>query len=66
VSDVIHLFSASEAERLFGIPAATIRSWKRRLLIGPAGLDERMRPLYDRADLLRLRDASKQKDGVAA
>lgn len=64
MSDVIHMYSASEAEQLFAIPASTIRSWKRRGLIGPAGLDARMRPLYDRADLFRLRDAGKQTEAA--
>lgn len=65
MTGVIHMFSASEAEQLFGIPAATIRSWKRRGLLGPAGLDERNRPLFDRADLLRLRDRGKTQEVAA-
>jgi hypothetical protein len=55
---VRHLFSAAEAERLFGIRANTIRVWHHRGQIHPAGIDERDRPLYDRDDLFRLRGAS--------
>lgn len=53
---VRHLLSAAEAERALRIPAATIRSWARRRVLWPYGLDERRRPLYDRADLIKLRD----------
>jgi hypothetical protein len=53
-----HLFSASAAQQRFGIPAATVRSWARRRRLWSYGLDERDRPLYDRADLLRLRDGT--------
>lgn len=62
-----HLYSAAEAERLFGIPAATVRSWARRQRIWSYGLDERNRPLYDRPDLLRLRDETRRTSvGTAA
>src|SRR5690606_12318154 len=62
---VRHLFGAAEAERLFGIPAATIRSWARRKRIYPYGLDERGRPLLDRDDLLALRDQSRKRRDAA-
>lgn len=54
--DVRHLLSAAEAERALRIPAATIRSWARRRVLWPYGLDRRNRPLYDRVDLIKLRD----------
>lgn len=50
------MFSAAEAERVLRIPAATVRSWARREQIHPYGLDDRDRPMYDRDDLVRLRD----------
>jgi hypothetical protein len=53
---VRHLFSAAESERVLGIPAATVRSWARRKRIWSFGLDERNRPLYDRDDLVSLRE----------
>lgn len=50
--------SASDAEKLLGIPAGTVRAWHhRRRATGlfPIGLDERRRPLFRQSDLLRLR-----------
>lgn len=61
-----HLFSAAEAEVALGIPAGTVRSWASRKRIYPYGLDERHRPLFDRDDLVRLRDRRRQPTGVAA
>lgn len=40
------LLSGPEAAALCGVAPETIRSWKRRGLLTPAGLDERGRPLY--------------------
>lgn len=51
---VRHLFTAAEAERVLGIPAATVRSWAKRERIWSFGLDERNRPMYDRDHLLAL------------
>jgi hypothetical protein len=63
VSDEVrHLFSAVEAERYFKIPAGTVRTWATRKRIWAYGLDERRRPLYDRDDLLALRDRSRTRD----
>lgn len=52
--DVLHLFTAAEAETTLGICAATVRSWVRRKRITAYGLDERGRPMYKRSDLLTL------------
>lgn len=52
------LLSARDAEKLLGIPRATIRSWDRRRRatgLKPAGLDDRSVPLYRAIDLVRLR-----------
>lgn len=54
-----HLFTAAEAELWLGIPAATVRSWARREQVYSFGLDEKNRPMYDRDDLLRMRDGRK-------
>lgn len=57
---VRHLFTAVEAEQWLNIPAGTVRQWASRKRIWSFGLDERGRPMYDRDDLVRLRDARKQ------
>lgn len=62
MTGVRHLFGAAEAERILGIPAATIRSWARRRRIYPYGLDERGRPLFDRDDLLAMRGRTRTCD----
>lgn len=51
-----HLFTAAEAEKLFGIPAATIRQWRKRRVIFHYGLSRRGQPMYDRDHLIALRD----------
>lgn len=51
-----YLYTAAEAERVLGIPAGTVRAWASRKLVYAYGLDDRDRPMYDRDDLLRLRD----------
>jgi hypothetical protein len=53
---VRHLFTAAEAERTLGIPAGRVRVWFHRKRIYHYGLDERGRPMFDRDDLVRLRD----------
>lgn len=52
--DVWHLFTAAEAERTLGVPAARIRVWACRGRITLKGIDERGRAMYERADLLAL------------
>lgn len=51
-----HLFTAAEAERWLGIPAATIRSWARRRRIWSYGLDSHGHPMYDLEHLLNRRN----------
>lgn len=58
---VRHLFSAIEAEKTLGIKAATVRSWARRKLLYSFGLNERNHPMYDRVDLVQLRDRNVDK-----
>lgn len=53
---VRHLYTAAEAEEALGIKAATVRQWAHRHRIYPYGLDGRRRPMYDRDDLIALRD----------
>ena len=59
---VRHLYTAGEAEQKLRIKAATVRSWARRKRIYSYGLDELMRPMYDKADLVRLRDRMQTRD----
>ena len=62
MTDVRHLFTASEAEQILGIPAGTTRAWFHRKRIYHYGLDERGRPMFDRDDLVRLRDRRQTRD----
>ncbi|GAA0632339.1 hypothetical protein GCM10010174_61740 [Kutzneria viridogrisea] len=55
-SEVRHLFTPSEAERVLRIKASTVRSWARRRLIWSYGISDTGKPMYDRDDLIRLRD----------
>jgi DNA-binding transcriptional MerR regulator len=52
--------TTGEAAFILGIAAATIRDWRRRGLITPAGGTER-RPLWSVADLIAARDAPKNR-----
>lgn len=57
--------SAADAERLYGIPASTVRSWHyRRGQTGlePTGLDHNGRPLFRAVDLERLRRGEPIRD----
>lgn len=55
------LFTASEAARVFAIPAGSIRAWKAKGVLWHYGLDQRGNPMYDRDDLLALRDGTKRR-----
>lgn len=59
---VRHLFTAAEAERVLGIRASTIRTWANRKRIWAFGLDERRQPMYDKRDLIALRDRTRTRD----
>jgi hypothetical protein len=59
-SDVRHLFTAAEAEHVLRIKAATVRSWARRRVIWSYGLSTTGAPMYDRDDLVRLRDRGRR------
>lgn len=47
--------AAHQAEELYGIPAATVRSWARRRRLFARALDGAGQPLYATAEILRLR-----------
>jgi hypothetical protein len=59
-SGVRHLFTAAEAERVLRIKASTVRSWARRRVIWSYGLSSGGKPMYDRDDLVRLRDRGRR------
>jgi hypothetical protein len=44
-----------------GIPPGTIRGWKAKGLLYEYGLTERGMPMYDRDDLIALRDGTKRR-----
>jgi hypothetical protein len=50
------LYTASEAARLLAIPAGSIRAWASSKKLWSFGLDERGRAMYDKDDLIDLRD----------
>lgn len=58
---VRHLYTATEAQRVLGIKATTVRSWARRNLLYSFGLDQRNRPMYDRDHLVALRDKARSR-----
>lgn len=55
------LYTAAEAARRLGIPPGTIRGWKAKGLLYEYGLTERGMPMYDRDDLIALRDGTKRR-----
>lgn len=56
-----HLYTASEAARMLGIPAGSIRAWASSKKLWAMGLDERGRPMYDREHLIALRDGTHRR-----
>ena len=56
------LINSTEAAAIAGVSAATIRKWKERGLIEPAGLDENSRPLYRLADIARAERQTRQRN----
>ena len=57
--------SASDAEKVLGIPASTVRSWYRRRRntgLYEIGLDGRNHPLFYESDLLALRRGERLRD----
>lgn len=61
---VRHVYTPAEAERLYGIPAGTVRQWAKRKRIRAFHVEGRV-SYYDRADLLRMRSRV-QKDAPSA
>lgn len=59
-----HLFTAAEAARRLGINPCRIRVWAHRKLLFAYGIDERGRAMYDRDDLIALRDRDLPRRGL--
>ena len=60
MKEVRHLFTASEAARALGIPAGSIRAWRSCGRLAVFGFNERGQPMYDRDDLVALRDGTRR------
>jgi DNA-binding transcriptional MerR regulator len=57
------LLYGSEVAKLCGVEPPTVRSWRHRNLLTPAGLDPRGRPLYRQLDAARAEAATRSKAG---
>jgi hypothetical protein len=55
------LYTAAEAARALRIPPGTIRGWRAKGLLFEWGLTERGQSMYDRDDLIALRDGTKRR-----
>lgn len=58
--EIRHLFTASEAARILGIPAGSIRAWRSCGRLPVWGFNEHGQPMYDRDDLVILRDGTRR------
>ena len=56
-----HLYTAAEAVRALGIPLGTITAWRAKGLLYEYGLTDRGQRMYDRQDLISLRDGTKRR-----
>jgi DNA-binding transcriptional MerR regulator len=56
------LVTATEAAAIAGVTAQAVRNWKMRGLIEPAGLDERNRPLYRLADIVKAERKTRKRN----
>ena len=59
----MELLTGPQAADLCGVGPATIRQWKCRGLLAPAGLDERGRPLYRQLDVALAEKATRKRAG---
>ncbi|MET8624549.1 helix-turn-helix domain-containing protein [Kitasatospora sp. NPDC004669] len=57
------LLTGPEVATLCGIDPATVRQWRRRGHLAPAGLDERGRPLYRQIDAARAEERTRRRAG---
>jgi hypothetical protein len=59
------LLTGPQAATLCGVDPATIRSWRFRGLIEPAGLDSKGRPLYSQLAIARAEARTRDRAGRA-
>lgn len=57
----LQLFTAAEAARRFHIPPGSIRAWKAKGQLHHWGIDDHGHPMYDRDDLIALRDGTRRR-----
>ncbi|MGA5819718.1 helix-turn-helix domain-containing protein [Kitasatospora sp. NPDC094028] len=57
------LLTGPEAATLCRVSPTTIRSWRHRGILQPAGLDERGRPLYRQLDVARAEAVTRERAG---
>lgn len=57
------LLSGPQVATMCGVKPATVRSWNRRGLLKPAGLDTRGNPLFDKLDAAKAEAATAARAG---
>ncbi|MDH6126752.1 MerR family transcriptional regulator [Kitasatospora sp. GP82] len=57
------LLTGPQAAALCKVDTATIRQWKRRGKLAPAGLDEKGRPMYRRLDIALAERSTRERAG---
>jgi DNA-binding transcriptional MerR regulator len=55
------LVSTAQAAFLAGVTDATIRKWRERAKLTPAGIDDQGHPLYRLIDIARVERATREK-----
>lgn len=55
------LVSTTEAAGIAGVTVSTVSKWRERGMIEPSGLDERGRPLYRLADIVKTERATRNR-----
>jgi transposase len=60
--DLGRLLSASDAERVLGIPASTVNTWHNRRRLSPRGIDACRHPLFHEVDLVALKRGLRIRD----
>ena len=59
---LITLVTTTEAASIAGVSVAAISKWKDRGLIDPSGLDERGKPLYRLADIIKAERTTRRRN----
>jgi hypothetical protein len=56
------LVTTTEAAEVAGVTVSAISNWRRRGLIQPSGLDDRGKPLYRLADIVRTERSTRRRN----